>query len=382
MSQPSEGFPRTLLAEPAAARLAYFSSRVIVHPQLKAAYDAVLETLVQPVGAPLILVVGPTGVGKTTLRRRIEEQLVRSVLSQPLPPPDQLPVVSVEALAPEHGSFSWKEFYRRLLAALHEPLIDAKWDGTLAERPPGLAGPGGQRPRPSLADLRSAVESCLAHRQVQAILVDEAQHLKKVSSGRRLLDQMDTLKSLASTSNTVYVLLGTYDLVGLTQLSGQLSRRSREVHFGRYRFDEPAERQMFTRVLYTFQRQLPLAEEPDLVGAVEELYERSVGCVGVLKGWLTQALAAALAEEAPTLTRQMLDRCGLPLANVVRMAREIAEGEALVRERSGSQQELRSLLGLAQTTEPSARAAAPAPPGRVGQRKPVRDPVGAEVAHE
>lgn len=139
---------------------------------------------------------------------------------------------------------------------------------------------------------------------------------------------------------------------------------------------------MFTRVLYTFQRQLPLAEEPDLVGAVEELYERSVGCVGVLKGWLTQALAAALAEEAPTLTRQMLNRCGLPLANVVRMAREIAEGEALVRERSGNQQELRSLLGLAQTTEPSARAAAPAPPRRVGQRKPVRDPVGAEVGHE
>ncbi|NTV62502.1 MAG: AAA family ATPase [Oscillochloris sp.] len=382
MSHPPDAFPRRLLAEPPAARLAYFTSRVIVHPQLKAVYDTVVAALQQPVGAPLILVVGPTGVGKTTLRRRLEEQLVRAFLAQSVCPPEQIPVASVEALAPENGSFSWKEFYIRLLAALHEPLIEAKWDGTLPERRQRRAKPGSQLPRQGVADLRSAVESCLSHRQPQALLVDEAQHLKKVSSGRRLLDQMDTLKSLASTTNTVHVLLGTYELVGLTQLSGQLSRRSREIHFGRYRYEDPVERQMFTRVLYTFQRQLPLAEEPDLVGAVEELYERSVGCVGVLKGWLTQALAAALAEEAPTVTRQMLDRWGLPLANVLRMAREIAEGEALVRDSSGDHQELRSLLGMEQAAAPAARAAAPSRPGRVGQRKPVRDPVGVEVAHE
>lgn len=371
MSHISEGFPPALLEQPVAARLAYFTSRVIAHPQLKGVYEAVLTTIRQPTGVPLVVVVGPTGVGKTTLRRRLEQQLNTEFLAAPVP--GQIPVVSVEALAPESGSFSWKEFYTRLLVALHEPLVDVK------RADPFPAARSGRRS--GVADLRSAVESTIAHRQPSAVLVDEAQHLKKVTSGRQLLDQMDTLKSLASTTQTVHVLIGTYELVGLTQLSGQLSRRCRELHFARYRFDEPTEREMFARVLYTFQRQLPLREEPDLVSGVEYLYERSVGCVGVLKSWLTQALAQALAEEARTLTRAMLERWSLPLANVLRIAREVAEGEALLRDTAGDERELRRLLGM----EGTCVARSPAPvrqPRTVGQRKPVRDPVGQEVAHD
>ena len=46
---------------------------------------------------------------------------------------------------------------------------------------------------------------------------------------------MDTLKSLAATTGTMHVLTGTYELLGLTNLSAQPSRRSVEVDFGRYR---------------------------------------------------------------------------------------------------------------------------------------------------
>ena len=59
--------------------------------------------------------------------------------------------------------------------------------------------------------------------------MDEAQHLKKFASGRRLLDQMDILKSLASLTDTIHVLIGTYELLGLADLSAQLNRRSREI---------------------------------------------------------------------------------------------------------------------------------------------------------
>ena len=55
-----------------------------------------------------------------------------------------------------------------------------------------------------------------------------------MTSGRRLLDQMDNLKSLANMTNTVHVLIGTYDLLGLMNSSAQLSRRSIEIHFPRY----------------------------------------------------------------------------------------------------------------------------------------------------
>jgi hypothetical protein len=380
MATPARPFSPDLLTQPAAARLAAFADKVVAHPRLKDAHQALLEAIRQPAGASLIFVVGPTGVGKTTLRLRVEQELAAVALPELVADPSRIPVVGVEAVAPESGSFNWKDYYTRVLLALHEPLIAEKY--TYGVRGLRWTGPGRLVVGPGIvvADLRRALEECLRQRRPTAVLVDEAQHFKKVVSGRRLLDQMDTLKSLASLTSTVHVLIGTYELLALTGLSAQLSRRSRDIHFGRYRYDDAADRQAFQSVVLTFQRHLPLAAEPDLVGATEYLYERSVGCVGVLKTWLTQALALALADEQPTLTRAHLDRTGEPAWKVLRLARELAEGETALHAPPAQRQEVRALLGLpAEATADAARPDAMGPAsrrsGRVGQRAPQRDPV-------
>ena len=86
-----------------------------------------------------------------------------------------------------------------------------------------------------------------------------------MSSGRRLLDQLDVIKSIANCTGTPHVLVGTYDLLAFRNLSGQLRRRSLDVHFGRYRANRPGEAAIFANVLRSFAAQLPLAEPPDLV---------------------------------------------------------------------------------------------------------------------
>lgn len=377
MSTPPEGCPAHILTQPAAERLTYFATKMVAHPRLKAVHEAVMQVLRQPAGATLLFVFGPTGVGKTTLRLRIEQQLWAEA-SAGTAPLGRIPIVGVEAQAPESGSFNWKDYYSRALHALHDPLIQDKIDYGIRgvrQDPQGKLILG---PSVVVSELRSAVEQALAHRRPLAVLVDEAQHLKKMSSGRRVLDQMDTIKSLASTTQTLHILVGTYDLLGLTHLSGQLSRRSGEIHFGRYRYEDPVEQQQFLRVLYTFQGYLPLSEAPDLVGRAEYFYERCLGCVGVLKTWLTQALAAALSEEQHTLTHAVLERTALPVRNLVHMARELVDGEARVAGGERQMGEVRSLLGL----EPAAGAGtAKRSPGSkvsrtVGERKPHRDPVG------
>jgi hypothetical protein len=164
----------------------------------------------------------------------------------------------------------------------------------------------------------------------------------------------------------------------------QLSRRSVEIHFGRYRPEPAEDRRAFKSVLLTFQRHLPLATEPDLVGRWEELYERSVGCVGVLKGWLVRALAAALEAGESSLTRRRLERHAEPPRKLLSLAREIAEGEAAQASGDRENGELRRVLGLAAVatttpapgspTTPTARRASDRP----GQRRPTLDPVGAQ----
>ncbi len=364
-------FPPELLSQPPAARLAYFQHKVVAHPQLKETHRQLWQAIQQPGGASLIFVFGPTGVGKTTLRCRLEQQLWEAGRPAIERDPGHIPVVGLEVAVADADGFRWRDYYKRALAALDEPMIDHKiLPGPIPHKRVGLSASGGYK---VTSELRWALEQALRHRRPTAFIVDEAQHFKRIVGGRRLLDQMDTLKSLANMTGTTHVLIGTYELLGFAQLSAQLDRRSCEIHFPRYHIDIPEEMLAFKRILLTFQRHLPLTGEPDLVSQAEYFYECSVGCVGVLKDWLTRALATALEDGKETLTKTALERQALPTRKLLRMAREIREGEETLAANSRAQTELRSLLGMSiesagQPPSSSSR--------KVGKRNPVRDRVG------
>ena len=75
-------FPSHLLNESPASRLDYFKAYTVAHPALKQADQAVWNALREPAGAALIFVVGPTGVGKTTLLAQIEKRLIELAMTQ------------------------------------------------------------------------------------------------------------------------------------------------------------------------------------------------------------------------------------------------------------------------------------------------------------
>ena len=83
----------------------------------------------------------------------------------------------------------------------------------------------------------------------------------------------------------------------------------------------------FKSVLLTFQRHLPLEQEPDLVSKWDYFYERSLGCVGILKDWLTRTLRDALEEGENTITEKHLTRRAWSVSQCKRMLQEIEEGE-------------------------------------------------------
>ena len=364
-------FPQELLSQPPSARLTYFQEKVVAHPHLKETHQRLWQAIQQPSGVSLIFVFGPTGVGKTTLRCRLEQQLWEAGQPAIERDPGHIPVVGLEVAVADADSFRWRDYYQRALVALDEPMLNHKILPTHVLRERVELKDSGRYKVTS--ELRWALEQALHHRRPTAFIVDEAQHFKRIASGRRLLDQMDTLKSLANLTGTTHVLIGTYELLGFSQLSAQLDRRSCEIHFPRYHIDIPEEMLAFKRILLTFQRHLPLTGEPDLVAQAEYFYERSVGCVGVLKDWLTRALATALEDGQETLTQTVLERQSLPTRKLLRMAREIREGEETLTPNGRSQTELRSLLGM---SIDSAEQQNPGSPRKVGKRKPVRDQVG------
>jgi len=372
-------------SEPQATEaLEAFRAFTMAHPRLIDARDELIAAIEGAAAGSLILVLGPPGVGKTTLMRKVQQCLIEKLAHQLEADVGRLPFVAVEALAPENGSFNWRDHFRRMLIQMDEPLVDQKLHAAYREVERDWNGRFTSSPRPTTGAQRQyALEQALRHRQPAAVFVDEAQHLARMSSGRRLADQLDVIKSIASRTQTIYVLIGTYELLSFRNLSGQLSRRSVDLHLPRYRAECKDDLRIFQNIVLTFQEQLPAEHRLELVGLWDYLYERSLGCVGILKDWLARSLSAAF-QGAVRLDRRVLERTSLSAAQCEKILAEAREGEARLIEARDCSSRLRCLLGL---SEPALKVrdsdvATPKPARRrkPGVRRPKRDRIGRAVA--
>ena len=382
------GFPLELLKQSNSRRASYFDSYTVGHPQLKEASDSLTSAINDAIPGSLILVCGPSGVGKTTLRLRTEQRITTDMLTELELDPGRFPVVGIEAVSPDQGNFNWKDFYKRLLMLLDEPCIDYKIKPLVRNDNNALSQRKHTGHTTPETEMRLVAEDVLKHRRPSALLIDEAQHLAKMSSGRKLQDQLDSIKSLASMTKIPIVLIGTYELLSFRNLSAQLSRRSVDVHFRRYRADRSDEIKAFKNVLWSFQNHLPLSEEPDLVADWDYFYERSVGCIGVLKEWILKALKKALRDGGKTLTHKQLKASALSVSQCENMLKDASDGEEALEETMEARAKLRRLMGLeARFTKTDANGdrsserAKQQPPARrrrrrPGERNPKRDPIG------
>src|SRR6266851_2944791 len=347
-STASEGRVVDLLAQPPSVRLQYFKDFAIAHPLLVKAMNRLWVAIMEAPPNSIVIVLGPTGVGKTTLLAKIRQLLGANAVGGTAEP-GHLAVVAIEATPPESRTFSWRSHFKRLLVEMNDPLVDCKRRSQSAGRAPQMM-PAYPNDRGVTADYHYAVEQALRYRRPSAVLIDEAQHLFTLASGRSLEDQFNVLKALANRCNTVHVLSGTYELLRIRNLSGQLSRRSIDIHLPRYDVAKIADRRTFGKILQTFAEQMPLREQPDLTRHWEYLYERSIGCVGILKDWLVKGLSAAIHQPAPTLALQHLEKCALSLSQCDRLIEEATRGEAQFREDSDAASRLRIRLGFPERT--------------------------------
>jgi hypothetical protein len=80
---------------------------------------------------------------------------------------------------------------------------------------------------------------------------------------------------------------------------------------------------LYNSVVWGFQLHLPLPEVPDLLSNWDYCYERSLGCIGILKNWLRNALADAIAESAVTVGKKHLERRALGVAQCRNILKKI-----------------------------------------------------------
>lgn len=304
-----------------------FKGMRIKHTRIARVMDD-LKTLIYPTSQDSILLVcGPTGVGKTTLARHAVDAGLQDATQDMQRDAGLIPAVYVQAPSSGESQFSWKLFYQRILAQLDGGLALPRHDFGVSAHTGRLVRPFGPSAN-SLAALRTAVERALRDRGTQFLVIDEAAHLIRQTRRNHLEIQLDTLKSLANESGTQMVLVGSYDLYALMSLSGQLARRTHVMHFERYRQDVPEDIRAFQACVQKFQDALPGLWGQQLITHAEALQDNTLGCIGTLSSVLTRA--AKLAQAGGGWSVDALRRALLTEAQRTKILEEILDGEAAI----------------------------------------------------
>src|SRR5215469_65115 len=287
----------------------------------------------------ILAVFGTAGVGKSTVMQRVAEKLRAEELD-----PLAVPVVVIRANQEDVGASARLDYYRQVLKQLqvHVAVRDRVKNLPLFTNPERKS-----RDPAEWLEMREAVHYALSLLRVKVVFVDEAQHLMYVDTPHKPTAQLDWLKTFTEQTNVLHVLVGNFDLYDCRHLNAQAARRMRDLPFHRYHLNDATECAEFATALRTFLEEVRL--EVDVDGLLEHwrwFGEWSLGCIGILRDWVVDTVAALCEEGAITLTIEALKDHALQPDQRLRLEMEARTGEHKVEmEKARSQQQLEELLG-------------------------------------
>jgi hypothetical protein len=369
-----------------AARLAALQQYKIKHASLEKMDDLLRNAIDEHTSYSILALYGPSGVGKSTVMKRIAERCREEELD-----PSVMPVVVVQASPEDVGSAARLDFYRQVLQQLR---------GHVAVRDRILSLPlAGVRARKSTdpvewLEMRDAVSYALDLLKVKAVCIDEAQHLMQADATQKPSIQLDWLKSLTNRSNLLYILIGNFSLYDFCHLNGQLARRVREEQFCRYHLDQQDDAVEFTSALKVLLEQVPLQVNiPEMLTHWKWFGEWSIGCIGILSDWVVETASTLCRAGGTVLTLEALAKHALKPAQRLKLETEARTSEFKIEEaKKESERELQRLLGKpstvpmsalphlpSSTTVPTAALSSPSHASSRIERASYRDPVGEQI---
>ncbi|MGG5150966.1 TniB family NTP-binding protein [Alcaligenes aquatilis] len=297
--------------------------RRISHPRIKEVIDEI-EALQSLGPNHILMVTGPTGVGKTTLAQSLLTRILKSHAQAMQQDAGLIPVLLIEARATSEAEFNWKLFYADILEQLEVTSgMPAGVEYGVDPHTNRVYRPSG-RSKNTAAGLRKKVERALQHRGVKVLMIDEGGHFTNVSEVR-MKRQTDALKSLSNCAGCQIILFGSYDILSISRLSAQLARRIKEIHFARYRSDSIDDSLVFERVLQRIEHDAQGFFGGLLLENAKLLHANTLGCVGTLMDVIRGF--ASRAQHADAVTQALLERCLLTEGQHLAILEEIRQGE-------------------------------------------------------
>ena len=259
---------------------------LIEHVHYLEAYEQLWEFLTSSGRWFIGLLVGISGVGKTELMDRVIAAIHAIFRDQMLLDPGFRPIVVLAAPPVLNGRIDWAAFFELLFfkagGVLYNRRIRSK---PSVDHAHPLRRLGQQK---AVEVFQDAVEQVLmVHAQV--VFVEEARGFAAAARSSHPGDHADVLKAFAQATGCRVVLVGTYGLLALDSISSELSRRTRTIHFRRYRPEVAAEKDDFVTIAAKLLALFPDEDVSAEANWENQLLEGTLGGVGTLIDWLRAA---------------------------------------------------------------------------------------------
>ncbi len=299
---------------PGGARSTPLDDWAVAHPFFNAILQWLLQRILRLSDPSVFLIVGPTGVGKTTMIDQLLRELARCLAKEVAERPGTVSAVCAEATYIPGRGLDWKSIFEDLLTSAYDILIDQKVEEEPGER------------KGTMRALERAMTAMLIHRAPAVAIIDEGSAFLESQSNDSLLKNLRYLKSLANKSRTHLAIFGDYRLARMVEWDGQLNRRCHLAHFPGYAGD--AGKSDFAPVVEKFEQKFRAAGvECDLMEDLDLLFDGSCGCVGLLRKWVLEAYLESTMQEKK-LNAEMLRACAFPEKAVTKWQLEINDGMA------------------------------------------------------
>src|SRR6266571_3346283 len=241
------------LSPEARAQLDAFKAVIVKHAHLQTVADQLSLWVEEHTEATHVLLCGPGGVGKTTALQVVAERFTREEVDRFV-----VPILLLEPIPPDQGPYLRLDYYWQIINALKEHLLVKELLGSVAHI---MVAPKATRSKLGAIDwlkMRQVAEQALIRARVKAVFADEGHRLMQGDGSHSVDEQLEWLKSLSNRTNVLHVLAGPYALFGFRNTSGQLARRSRDIHFARYHVENKEERTAFVAALKYLLERVPL----------------------------------------------------------------------------------------------------------------------------
>jgi len=272
----------------AAMKEAWLKGLCFAHHNMKQTAEAVSRLMTPGGNGTITLVVGPTGVGKTTLARTLLNRFLQRYIDEIQEDAGCIPAILAEVPPASGGVFDWPLFYRELGDKLLVPM----WDETVTTRPLPLPNEP-QTIFERLPSMRFAAMRALKRRKVRHIFLDECVHF--TDSDTSPLEYGNLLKSLVNLPGMNLLMLGAYGAQALVEASAQLSRRVSVVHYSRYPSTSWG-REQYGLFLHSLAANIPLPYEVNLMQYSDLLFTGTCALTGITADVVCKAVINADAD--------------------------------------------------------------------------------------